>query len=88
MSCRQLRKRHKFDQGSVIDELPRRAFEGGERWSYQPPAGTLSLDRRGKGSVLVPDQLLQGEWWPQAVERRDEFEAESDAEFVLGSLFP
>jgi redox-sensitive bicupin YhaK (pirin superfamily) len=59
----------------------------GERWSYQPPAEhTVLWTAVGRGSVLVPDELQQGElvvFRPSSA--AVEFEAESDAEFVLGS---
>jgi len=61
-----------------------------ERWSYQPPAGhTVLWTAVGMGSVLVPDELRQGE----LVAFRQssdviEFEAKSDAEFVVGSAVP
>src|SRR4029077_6630175 len=61
-----------------------------ERWSYQPPAGhTVLWTAVGMGSVVVPDELRQGE----LVAFRPssdviEFEAKSDAEFVVGSAVP
>jgi redox-sensitive bicupin YhaK (pirin superfamily) len=59
----------------------------GERWSYQPPAEhTVLWTAVGRGSVLVPDELQPGElvvFRPSSA--AVEFEAESDAEFVLGS---
>jgi len=62
----------------------------GERWRYQPPAGhTVLWTAVGKGSILVPDELQQGEL--AAFTRSSavlEFEAQSDAEFVLGSAVP
>ena len=64
--------------------------KAGERWSYQPPAGhTVLWTALGMGSVLVPDELRQGEL--VAFEPSNaviEFEAQSDAEFVLGSAIP
>src|SRR6202049_838405 len=37
-------------------------LRAGERWSYQPPAGHIVLwSAVGMGSVLVPDELQQGE---------------------------
>jgi redox-sensitive bicupin YhaK (pirin superfamily) len=65
-------------------------LNAGERWSYQPPAGhTVLWIAVGMGSVLIPDELRQGE----LVALRPssaviEFEAQSDAEFVLGSAAP
>src|SRR6202158_5865138 len=65
-------------------------LKAGERWSYQPPAGhTVLWTAVGKGSVLVPDELQQGElvaFRPSSA--AIEFEAQSDAEFVLGSAVP
>jgi redox-sensitive bicupin YhaK (pirin superfamily) len=62
----------------------------GERWRYQPPAGhTVLWTAVGKGSILVPDELQQGEL--AAFTRSSavlEVEAQSDAEFVLGSAVP
>jgi redox-sensitive bicupin YhaK (pirin superfamily) len=59
----------------------------GERWSYQPPAGhTVLWTAVGKGSILVPDELQQGELVAFTSSSAVlEFEAQSDAEFVLGS---
>src|ERR1700680_1855626 len=65
-------------------------LKGGERWTYQPPAEhTVLWTAVGGGSVLVPDELQQGElvaFTPSSAVI--EFEAESDAEFVLGSAVP
>ena len=65
-------------------------LKAGERWSYQPPAGHSVLwIAVGMGSVLVPDQLQQGDlvaFSPSSAAL--EFEAQSDAEFVLGSAVP
>jgi hypothetical protein len=65
-------------------------LKGGERWSYQPPAEHAVLwTAVGMGSVLVPDELQQGElvaFRPSSA--AIEFEAQSDAEFVLGSAIP
>jgi redox-sensitive bicupin YhaK (pirin superfamily) len=61
-----------------------------ERWSYQPPAEhTVLWTAVGMGSVLVPDELQQGElvaFSPSSA--AIEFEAQSDAELVLGSAVP
>src|SRR5882757_6808849 len=65
-------------------------LNAGERWRYQPPVGhTVLWTAIAKGSVLIPDELQQGElvaFTPsnEAVQ----FEAKSDAEFVLGSAVP
>jgi redox-sensitive bicupin YhaK (pirin superfamily) len=65
-------------------------LKAGKRWSYQPPAEhTVLWTAVGKGSILVPDELQQGEL--AAFTRSSavlEFEAQSDAEFVLGSAVP
>jgi redox-sensitive bicupin YhaK (pirin superfamily) len=65
-------------------------LKDGERWSYQPPARhTVLWIAVGTGSVLVPDELQQGElvaFRPSSA--AIEFEAQSDAEFVLGSAVP
>ena len=65
-------------------------LKAGERWSYQPPAGhTVLWTAVGIGSVLVPDELQQGDlvaFEPSSA--AIEFEAQSDAEFVLGSAVP
>jgi hypothetical protein len=58
--------------------------------SYGPPAEhTVLWTAVGMGSVLVPDELQQGElvaFSPSSA--AVEFEAQSDAEFVLGSAVP
>jgi hypothetical protein len=65
-------------------------LKAGQRWSYRPPAGHAVLwTAIGIGSVLVPDKLQQGElvaFRPSS--DAIEFEAQSDAEFVLGSAVP
>lgn len=65
-------------------------LKAGERWRYQAPTGhTVLWTAVGKGSILVPDELQQGEL--AAFTRSSavlEFEAQSDAEFVLGSAVP
>ena len=65
-------------------------LNAGERWSYQPPAEhTVLWIAVGMGSLLVPDELHQGElvaFRPSSA--AIEFEAQSDAEFVLGSAVP
>src|SRR6202158_2788147 len=65
-------------------------LKAGERWTYLPPAGhTVLWAAVGLGTILVPDELRQGELVafrpPNAA---IEFEAQSDAEFVLGSAIP
>jgi len=65
-------------------------LKAGERWSYQPPAGhTVLWTAVGKGSILVPDEVQQGElvaFTSSSVVL--DFEAQSDAEFILGSAVP
>jgi len=65
-------------------------LKAGESWSYQPPAEhTVLWTAIGTGSVLVPDELHQGElvaFEPSSTEI--EFRAQSDTEFVLGSAAP
>jgi redox-sensitive bicupin YhaK (pirin superfamily) len=65
-------------------------LKAGERWSYQPPPEhTVLWTAVGMGSVLVPDELRQGElvaFRPSSA--AIEFEAQSDVEFVLGSAVP
>jgi redox-sensitive bicupin YhaK (pirin superfamily) len=65
-------------------------LKAGERWSYQPPAGhTVLWTAVGKGSVRVPEELQQGELVAfRPSNAAIEFEAQSDAEFVLGSAVP
>jgi redox-sensitive bicupin YhaK (pirin superfamily) len=62
-------------------------LKAGERWNYQPPAGhTVLWTAVGRGSVLVADELQQGELVAfRPSNAAIEFEAQSDAEFVLGS---
>jgi len=59
----------------------------GERWRYQPPAGhTVLWVAVASGAVAVPDKLRQGDL--AAFEPSNdaiEFEAQADAEFVVGS---
>jgi redox-sensitive bicupin YhaK (pirin superfamily) len=65
-------------------------LKAGERWNYQPPAGhTVLWTAAGKGSILVPDGVQQGELVAFTSSSAVlEFEAQSDAEFVLGSAVP
>jgi redox-sensitive bicupin YhaK (pirin superfamily) len=62
-------------------------LKAGERWSHQPPAEhTVLWTAIGMGSVLIPDELQQGElvvFRPSGGTLR--FEAKSDAEFMVGS---
>lgn len=61
-----------------------------ERWSYQPPTGhTVLWTAVGKGSILVPDEVQQGELVAFTSSSAVlDFEAQSDAEFILGSAVP
>src|SRR5258707_3251298 len=65
-------------------------LKAGERWTYQPPAEhTVLWTALGRGSVLVPDELQQGELVAFRQSNAPiEFKAHSDAEFVLGSAIP
>src|ERR1700730_12627459 len=65
-------------------------LNAGERWSYEPPAEhTVLWIAVGRGSVLVPDELQQGELVAfRPSNAAIEFEAQSDADFVLGSAIP
>src|SRR6202030_4315759 len=57
-------------------------LRAGERWSYQPPAEhTVLWIAVGRGSVLVPDDLQQGELVAfRPSNTAIEFEAQSDAD--------
>jgi len=65
-------------------------LKAGERWRYQPPAGhTVLWTAVASGVVSAPDELRHGDL--AAFEPSDEpveFEALTDAEFVLGSAAP
>ena len=65
-------------------------LKAGERWRYEPPTGHSVLWTAViSGTVSVPDELRQGEL--VAFEQSSgavEFEARTDAEFVLGSAVP
>jgi len=65
-------------------------LKAGERWRYQPPAEhTVLWVAVGMGSVLVPEELSQGELVAFNPSNAGiEFEAQIDAEFVLGSAVP
>jgi redox-sensitive bicupin YhaK (pirin superfamily) len=62
----------------------------GERWRYQPPLGhTVLWAAVASGALAAPDELSKGElatFEPSNV--AVEFEALSDAEFVVGSAVP
>ena len=66
------------------------SLKAGERWRYQPPAGhTVLWVGLGMGSVLVPDEIQEGELIAFHPSNDGiEFEAQTDSEFVLGSAVP
>jgi redox-sensitive bicupin YhaK (pirin superfamily) len=65
-------------------------LQAGERWRYEPPVGhTVLWTAIASGSIAVPDKLDHGDL--AAFEQSQsgvEFEALTDAEFVLGSAVP
>jgi hypothetical protein len=65
-------------------------LKAGERWRYEPPAGhTVLWVAIASGVLSVPDGLRHGDlaaFEPSSEEV--EFEALTDAEFVLGSAAP
>ena len=65
-------------------------LNAGERWCYQPPVGhTVLWTAIATGSVLVPDELQQGELVALTPSNEAvEFEATADAEFVVASAVP
>ena len=65
-------------------------LKAGERWRYQPPAGhTVLFTAIGLGAVSVPDELRHGDLVAfEPSNEAVEFEALTDAEFVLGSAAP
>jgi len=71
---------------SAINYLAVRLNEG-ERWRYQPPAEhTVLWVAMGSGAVAVPDELRHGDLAAfEPSNEAIEFEARSDAEFVVGS---
>ena len=75
-----------IDSPSPVNYLAVR-LNAGERWSYRPPAGhTVLWAAVGMGTVRVPDELRQGDLVAFTLSSDViEFEARSDAEFVLGS---
>jgi redox-sensitive bicupin YhaK (pirin superfamily) len=62
----------------------------GERWRYQPPQGhTVLWIAVSSGAVAVPDTLRQGDLAAfEPSNEAIEVEAQSDAEFVVGSAVP
>ena len=65
-------------------------LKAAERWRYEPPKGhTVLWTAILSGTVTVPDELQHGDL--VAFEQSNgaiEFEAKTDAEFVLGSAVP
>jgi redox-sensitive bicupin YhaK (pirin superfamily) len=78
-----------IDAPSPINYLAVRLKEG-EHWRYQPPAGhTVLWVAVASGAVAAPDQLRDGDLAAfQPSNEATEFEARSDAEFVIGSAVP
>jgi redox-sensitive bicupin YhaK (pirin superfamily) len=74
---------------SPINYLAVRMNEG-HRWRYQPPAGhTVLWVAMGNGAVAVPDELRHGDLAAfEPSNEAIEFEAQADAEFVVGSAVP
>jgi redox-sensitive bicupin YhaK (pirin superfamily) len=66
------------------------ALEKGARWRYQPPAGhTVLWTAVGRGSVVVPEEIAEGELVAFAPGNEAvEFTALADAEFMVGSAAP
>ena len=65
-------------------------LKAGERWRYEPPAGhTVLWTAVASGTVSVPDELRRGDFAAfEPSSEAVEFEAQADAEFVLGSAVP
>jgi redox-sensitive bicupin YhaK (pirin superfamily) len=65
-------------------------LKAGERWCYEPPADhTVLWTAIASGTVSVPGELRQGELAAfEPSSQAVEFEALTDAEFVLGSALP
>jgi redox-sensitive bicupin YhaK (pirin superfamily) len=65
-------------------------LKAGERWRYQPRAGhTVLWTAVALGTVSVPDDLLSGDLAAfEPSSEAVEFEARTDAEFVVGSAIP
>jgi redox-sensitive bicupin YhaK (pirin superfamily) len=62
----------------------------GERWRYEPPPGhTVLWTAVASGTVSLPDELRHGDLAAfEPSSEAVEFEARTDAEFVLGSAVP
>jgi len=65
-------------------------LKAGERWRYEPPTGhTVLWTAVASGTVSVPDELGHGDLAAfEPSSEAVEFEARTDAEFVLGSAVP
>jgi redox-sensitive bicupin YhaK (pirin superfamily) len=65
-------------------------LKAGERWRYEPPAGHIVLwTAISLGVVSVPEELRHGDLVAfESSSEPVEFEALTDAEFVLGSAAP
>jgi len=65
-------------------------LKAGERWRYEPPTGhTILWTAVLSGTVSVPDELLAGELAAfEPSSEAVEFDARTDAQFVLGSSVP
>jgi redox-sensitive bicupin YhaK (pirin superfamily) len=65
-------------------------LKAGERWRYEPPAGHIVLwTAISLGTVSVPEELRHGDLVAfEPSSEAVEFEALTDAEFVLGSAAP
>jgi redox-sensitive bicupin YhaK (pirin superfamily) len=65
-------------------------LKAGERWRYEPPTGhTVLWAAVASGTVSVADELRQGDLAAfEPSSEAVEFEARSDAEFVVGSAVP
>jgi redox-sensitive bicupin YhaK (pirin superfamily) len=65
-------------------------LKAGERWRYEPPAGhTVLWVAIASGILSAPDELRHGELAVfESSSEAVEFEALTDAEFVLGSAAP
>src|SRR5712664_4105859 len=65
-------------------------LKAGERWRYRPPAGhTVLWTAISLGMVSVPEELRHGDLVAfEPSSEAVEFEAVTDAEFVLGSAVP
>ena len=65
-------------------------LKAGERWRYEPPTEhTVLWTAVASGAVAVPDEVRHGDLAAfESSSEAVEFEARTDAEFVLGSAVP